>query len=157
MGPALHPCHPTHPLLFSSNRIRARYPWTLAYPVPILVESFSFLPTSNMPNALPPLLMSLPCPSRISKHEKLFLLSSISNYIRPLCGLVELVSLLSVLTEPVLSPLVRLMYSSPPRRRHPPPFLMEDRHSTSRSSCACTCLTLTMTTTARLAPSRTVY
>ena len=41
-GSALHPCHPTHPLLFSSNRIQARYPWTLACPVPILVESFSF-------------------------------------------------------------------------------------------------------------------
>jgi hypothetical protein len=32
MGSALHPCHPTHPLLFSSNRIQERYPWTLACP-----------------------------------------------------------------------------------------------------------------------------
>ena len=52
------------------------------------------------------------------------------------------------------------MYNSPPRRRHPPLFLVEDRHSVLRSYCACIYLTSTMTTTARLAlfspPPRTI-
>ena len=116
------------------------------------------LPTPNAPNALPPLLMSHLGPSRISKLENPFLFSLISNCFRRLCGLVELVSLSSVLTEPALSALVLLMYNSPPRRRHPPLFLVEDRHSVLRSYCACIYLTSTMTT--RLAlfspPPRTI-